>query len=795
MNASRSFLRLWPACLALALLNACLDENELDTPDPGVDVQVPFDDAGRPLDPRQDASGGGGGNGDGGDDPGGDGGGTGEDGGGVEPDVVVEPECSADRPCTAPFVCEEGRCVPECEADAECGEGFLCREFQCIEQECTEDTECDVLSEYCDGGLCEAVPCNRQVFTYDSTGTAPVTVHVAGDFNAVGGVWPQTIAGGGWPLTFNAEAGLWVGQYEVPNGSYQYKLVINETTYITDPANPDRVADPFGGFNSVLNKECSDEPTVGVCGSPDEFQWEDTVMYFLMVDRFYDGDPGNNSDVSGATGGNAASGASGQYEGGDLAGITEKMEYLSDLGVTALWITAPFENRDTAGAAIDPNADRNVYSAYHGYWPSPANIDYSDPENPSPRPEVESRIGSEQDLRDMIAAAHTAESANGDGIKVLFDYVMNHVDDTSGLYAAHPEWFARDNGRIRLCGPENLWDDPFWGVRCAFTSYLPPFDYDQAAPRAWSVADAVWWAREFDIDGYRLDAIKHVPLPWLTDLRAALNDAITDAPADRFYLVGETFAYDNRDLLKSFVDPDTMLDGQFDFPLKARMCEALFTPGGSLTDLSGFMSDNDTFYGPGSLMTTWIGNHDVPRPIHFASRQITSCREGSFPGNGWTSDFRQPTDAAPYERLGLSYVLMMTNPGIPLIYYGDEIGLAGGGDPDNRRMMPWNDASLSAPQLALREQIATLAQIRAENPVVARGRRLTRSVDQDTWVYSMVGCGAGFSDVTVAINRADSNRNVTIPAGSYVDLVTGETVSGGARSLGPRGWVVLRKAD
>ena len=83
-------------------------------------------------------------------------------------------------------------------------------------------------------------------------------------------------------------------------------------------------------------------------------------------------------------------------------------------------------------------------------------------------------------------------------------------------------------------------------------------------------------------------------------------------------------------------------------------------------------------------MTTWIGNHDVPRAIHFASGQIQNCMEGSSPSNGWTMSYGQPQDAAPYERLALSYVVMMTSPGIPLIYYGDEIGLAGGGDPDNR---------------------------------------------------------------------------------------------------------------
>ncbi len=204
------------------------------------------------------------------------------------------------------------------------------------------------------------------------------------------------------------------------------------------------------------------------------------------------------------------------------------------------------------------------------------------------------------------------------------------------------------------------------------------------------------------------------------------------------------------------------------------------------------MQGNDTFYGAGSLMSTFIGNHDIPRAIHFASRQITDCRQGSFPGNSWSSDYRQPTDAAPYERLGVAFAIMLTNPGVPLIYYGDEIGLAGGGDPDNRRTMPWNDASLNAHQIALRQRVSQLARIRAENPVVARGARTTLATTQDTWVYRMGAC-TGANDVVVAVNRADQARTVTVPTGMYDDLLrAGMTSMGGSVELAPRSFAVLR---
>ncbi|MCA9607373.1 MAG: Beta-galactosidase C-terminal domain [Myxococcales bacterium] len=646
------------------------------------------------------------------------------------------------------------------------------------------DGACDSL----DGGVTPMVdagppppPCNEITFEYTNSGAS--TVWISGTFTS----WATTPAEGALEMV-NDGAGHWsLTTLIEPFGRHEYKLIVDGTSWIADPSATENVDDTFGGLNSVLYV-C----TTG-CGDLGEFDWRDAVMYFALVDRFSDSD-GRADPVSGATDGDARTGPSGQYEGGDLTGATNRLGYLADLGVTAVWLSAPYDNRDLAGAAIDPRSDTHTYSAYHGYWPSPANIDYSDPFMPSPRPVVEPRIGGEAALRTFVDTAHTTMAADGVPMRVLFDYVMNHVDIESGLYRAHEGWFAERDMRIPLCGPENLWDDPYWGIRCAFTDYLPAFDFanpDNPEPRNWSVNDAMWWAREFDLDGYRLDAIKHVPLSWLTDLRARLNRELTSPVGGRFYLVGETFAYDDRALLRHYVDPDTMLDGQFDFPFKARLCEAAFRPEGDMSVFASWMDGNDGFYGPEAIMSTWIGNHDIPRAIHFASGEITDCRTGSNPGNGWDWRPGQPADAAPYERLGVAFAIMFTNPGVPLIYYGDEIGLAGGGDPDNRRMMPWNDAELNAHQIALRDRVRALARVRATHRALTRGRRRTISADRDTWVYGMGGCGDSAPEVTVAINRSDSSRSVTLPAGSYTDLVGGGSVSGGSVSLSPRSFLVL----
>ena len=166
------------------------------------------------------------------------------------------------------------------------------------------------------------------------------------------------------------------------------------------------------------------------------------------------------------------------------------------------------------------------------------------------------------------------------------------------------------------------------------------------------------------------------------------------------------------------------------------------------------MDGNDN-YGPGAIMTTWIGNHDVPRAIHFASGQIQNCMEGSSPANGWTMSYGQPQDAAP-ERLALSYVVMMTSPGIPLIYYGDEIGLAGGGDritgePCLGTMGTWWLLSLSFGKHWL-----SWGPLEGEK-ALTRGSRHTLYADADTWVYRMDGCGDSAAPIWVAINRSDWN--------------------------------------
>jgi glycosidase len=665
--------------------------------------------------------------------------------------------------------------------------GMGCPEYFAPQKSCAPDDdrpECSTEPMNDAGPAPEPDACHQITFGYRD-GSAQ-SVWVSGTFNS----WAPSPDQGA--IVLEKDGDLWSTTTTIEEaGRHLYKFIVDGNQWVSDPANPVGEDDGLGGRNSVL-EVCPEgggetEPPEPVGSCTGEETWQDAVFYFALVDRFHDSD-GQSNPVIGATDGDPAFGSSGQYAGGDLAGVTAKISYLQDLGITALWLSAPYENRNTAGGAIDVNTDGHAYSAYHGYWPSPADIDFSDPQNPSPRPLVESRIGSEADLHDLVGGLHDQ------GMKIVFDYVMNHVDIESGLYAAHGDWFALRNGEIPLCAPENLWDDPEWGKKCAFTSYLPAFDFDVPAARAWSVADALWWAQNFGIDGYRLDAIKHVPRIWLSELRAALNENIADPALGRFYLVGETYDWENRDALKAPLDPATGLDGQFDFPMRARLCDAFFKSEGRLDAFSTWMDDNDAFYPADSLMMNWVGNHDIPRAIHYASDEIAACREGSHGGNSWTGGFVQPSDAAPYQRLALAFAFMLTQRGIPLIYYGDEIGLAGGGDPDNRRFMPWDDATLNDHQKNLRATIQSLAQLRRSQRSLSRGVRWTRFVDQTAWVYTLTGCSDS-ADVTVMMNSSDGPRMLTLPEGDWNDAFSGAAQAEASVELEARSFRVFVAAD
>ena len=585
-------------------------------------------------------------------------------------------------------------------------------------------------------------------FTYADGGET--SVEIRGDF-----------APNGWQVgvKMTKAGGVWTATVPVPwDKPVEYKFVLNDTTWVPDPANPDQVDDGVGGKNSLMKPEtcdwwsCEAPPVLG-------YDWRDAVLYFVFVDRFLDGDPKNNgAPVAGVD-------AAANYQGGDYAGVLKKIEdgYFTDLGVNTLWLTVPMDNPDVKGLGTDGKQ----YSGYHGYWPQ--HMD-----------QTESRFGSKADLKALVDAAHKA------GLKVVFDYAMNHVHSSSPVYQQHPGWFwpLDFNGKHCVCGQGCAWEGAD-AKRCWFTDYLPDWDFTQKDARDFSVGNAIQWIKDTGIDGFRLDAVKHIEDAWLTDLRARVTAEIEPTSQQHFYMVGETFTGD-QGLIKYYVNP-SMLDGQFDFPLRMTLANKVLMRKGSMAELDGFLTANEGVYGNG-VMSTFIGNHDIPRAIHLAQDQPMWDNEwADGKDRSWVNQPALPGGTSAFERLANAFTILFTSKGIPLVYYGDEIGLPGGGDPDNRRMMQWSGYSNGQKQLLA--HVKKLGAIRAAHSALRRGKRTSLGAANDTMAYKLVD---GADTVYVLVNRGDGQASVGgLPAGSYSELLTGTDRSGASFDVPARSSFIL----
>lgn len=584
------------------------------------------------------------------------------------------------------------------------------------------------------------------------------------------------------------------------------------TTKATCSATPNPGIVPLDGGSVAAS--CPDVAPAGGA-----FDWRDSVMYFTFVDRFYNGNPANDQSLlEGAD-------EPGDWQGGDWAGVTKRIEdgYFRALGVNTLWVTVPFDNPDSYASPKDPAAPltsggAHTFTGYHGYWP----LDQW-PEGGTKR--TEPRFGTEQELVQLVQVAHA------NGIKVLFDYAMVHVHISSPLWTEHapvvtqgtlqkdakglildatgkPAWFwpnlaldknlapltsPADGGAPLSCECGTAWcsydilpNNPTVNQRCWFTGYLPHWNYTVPEALAYSLDSAVRLVRDTGVDGFRLDAVKHIPPAWYKGLRERLTAELakTGSP-QRFYLVGETYDFGNRDYIKSFIDPKTSLDGQFDFPYRAKVVSAMLARSAAdpsdiqdMRSLATFLTANDTFYGCDAVMSPFLGNHDIGRVIHVAE-DPPKWNEYSNGGDyAWQSPPAVPVAVAPFERLAAAFTLLFTGPGAPLIYYGDEFALPGGGDPDNRRMLfdKNGNVTLTENQVALYNRVRALTAIRAAHPALRHGVRKTLEAGADLWAFSMT---SKEETVYVVVNRSDAPLSTcTLPEGNLRELVGNVTLAG-----------------
>ena len=494
-------------------------------------------------------------------------------------------------------------------------------------------------------------------------------------------------------------------------------------------------------------------------GSQADFVWDDALIYMVMTDRFVNGNTSNDpADIAVASQG-------ADWMGGDIAGVTQMIEsgYFDDLGVNALWMTPLNAAANGTGTSGD---GAHEVSGFHGYWPV------------QPR-QVDARLGSEEELEGMVAAAHAH------GIRVMADLVVNHVHEDHPYYSDHPDWFNQGC----LCGSTDCdWTEH--RLDCLFRDYMPDIDWKNRNASEAMIADALWWLERFDLDGARIDAVKHVDDLAVTNLAMRVNERFEIGGLD-YYLKGETaMGWVGDDLaanageyemINRYIGPNG-LDGQADFVLYHAVVDNVFTKyatgdaaASDYQHLDYWTARSQDQYVDGATMVPFIGSHDVPR---FASRADAGTADE---WNQWVEQGLpgQPGDDSPYSAALQAFTWLLTTPGAPMLYAGDEYGEYGGADPDNRHMWRAGGAR-NARENGLAENISAIATLRDELTPLRRGSYASLDNSTDAIAWSMATTD---DSAVVVMNRAASPHSFSLDLSDLptlsVDELTGQ----------PTGWV------
>jgi glycosidase len=466
---------------------------------------------------------------------------------------------------------------------------------------------------------------------------------------------------------------------------------------------------------------------------PHPFDLRDTVIYQVVIDRFRD-----------ANGFLQTPKVPSARAGGTIEGVQAAIEsgYFTSLGANTLWISPLYKGPP----GTFPGSDGRPYSDYHGYWPAEER-------------ELEPLQADDASLNAMIASAHAH------GIRVLFDVVPNHVHTDNPYWTSYKSdgWFNHPDGQC-ICGTASCpWSTDI--IDCWFTPYLADLAWQDPAVADQLTSDVRWWLDTYDGDGIRIDA---VPMMWRLATRRIVNAIRTkyDHPGHRDFLLGENYVGEGDFTLLQYQLGPQGLDSEFHFPLLWALQNQVAGDAGSMKDIDAVIHDGETAWaGAGAIMSLIIGNQDVPR--------FSSISAGDAYGDTWTPA-PQSNDPLVYAKQQMALGIVFALPGAPTLYYGDEVGLAGGGDPDSRRVMP-SDAELSPLQLVTRGVVQRLGAARSCSGALREGTYRTLHAGTEDLVFAREAPGV---ETVVAVALRDPTAALSVPlpgitGGDYVDLVTG----------------------
>ncbi|MEU9475179.1 pullulanase-type alpha-1,6-glucosidase [Streptomyces sp. NPDC048191] len=515
-------------------------------------------------------------------------------------------------------------------------------------------------------------------------------------------------------------------------------------------------------------------------------------FYFVMPDRFANGDKSN--DKGGLTGSRLSTGYDptdkGFYQGGDLKGLTKRLDYIKGLGTTAIWMAPIFKNRPVQGTGS------NASAGYHGYWIT----DFT---------RVDPHFGTNADLKTLISKAHAK------GMKVFFDVITNHTADVVNYEEKSSDYLSK-GAFPYLTKDGRPFDDAdyadgtrkFPAVSRASFPYTPKVTSDSKVP-AWlndptmyhnrgdstfagesatygdfSGLDDLWterpevvhgmekiyerWVKDFAVDGFRIDTVKNVNMEFWTQWATALDRYAAAHGRKNFFMFGETYSADTS--VTSPYVTQGRLDATLDFPFQDA-ARAYASQGASAQKLASVFGDDykyTTDKANAYEQVTFLGNHDMGRIGYFLKQ-----------------DNPKATDAEILKKDELANELMFLSRGNPVVYYGDEQGFTGsGGDKDARQTMfaskvadYLDDDEIGTDRThasdaydtkaPLYRRIAALSELRKANPALTNGVQTERYVADGAGVYAFTRADAKTGqEYVVALNNADTAKTATFATGS-----------------------------
>ena len=478
---------------------------------------------------------------------------------------------------------------------------------------------------------------------------------------------------------------------------------------------PITVTDQYGNkFSTTVDVEITDR----VKKNENDFDWDEAVVYFMMTDRFFDGNESNNT----ASGTDTYGDNPGLYHGGDFAGVTAKLDYLQDLGVNTIWLTPIVKN--IAGVTVTDEGSEDVpyNAAYHGYWAS----DFT---------KLNPTMGTTEEFKTMISEAHKR------GMRIMVDIVVNHAGyGTESTFADMLRDKSVSEGDIK-----------------SWQSGLPDFATEKAEVRAKLVEWQTSWMKDYGVDYFRVDTVKHVDsTTW-----AALKNSTTEVNPS-FKMIGEYYGAgyaSNGSTLGS-----GQMDADLDFDFND---QATSFVSGNISSVEKFLSARNSALNNAYMTGQFLSSHDED-----------GFKASLMNGKKYTED--EATSAAL-----VAATLQLTAKGIPVIYYGEEVGLSGLNNYPYQTNRYDMDFSKATKDNVTYQHYKNLLSIRnAYTDVFARGSR-TVVASSDEEGYDVVSRSYGGTTLYVGMNIKDTAKEVKVPvslaAGTEVkNLYSGATYTVGS---------------